>query len=247
MDNHLPIIKTCIFQFFDELKDFLPAQHRTPKLEYSFTQKPSIKDAIQAIGVPHVDVDVILVQGKSVDFDFLLSGGEDIEVYPKSSGISGKHLGPDYPEFPKFIVDVNLGKLVPKLRLLGFDTLYKNDYNDHQIVEISNHENRVILTRDIGILKYNAANFGYWVRNTKPYFQAEEVIRKFNLKSKIKPFTRCSVCNGILVLVEKESIAQSLPQQTREQYKEFTQCESCKKIYWKGSHVKKILFWIESL
>ena len=248
--DHYPIQKTSIFQFFKELNDFLPKDNQNKKFEYTFINKPSIKDTIQAIGVPHVEVDIILVNGKSVDLDYLVGGGEDIQVFPGTNQFQEKnvinHL-PEYPEKPKFIVDVNLGKVVPKLRLLGFDTSFRNDYEDHQIVEISNIENRIILTRNIGILKYNAVKFGYWVRNIKPHLQVEEVIRKFNLKGKIKPLTRCSSCNDLLIPVEKESIHNLVPKKTNEQFNDFTQCENCRKVYWQGSHVDKILKWIDNL
>jgi len=247
MTTHKPIKHSAQFRFFNELNDFLPQKFKNTEFKYQFINKPSIKDTIQAIGIPHIEVDLIIVNGKSIDFEYLMIGGEKIQIYPKNTKLKGIHLQPKYPTSNKFIVDVNLGKLVPKLRLLGFDTLYQNDYKDHKIVEVSNKENRIILTGDIGILKYNAVKFGYWVRNTKPHLQVEEVIRRFNLKLLIKAFTRCSSCNGNLMVVPKGSIVHILPQKTQEQFSDFTQCESCQKVYWQGSHVDKILKWIANL
>ncbi|NPE27352.1 twitching motility protein PilT [Methanococcoides sp. SA1] len=247
MTTHKPIKHSAQFRFYNELNDFLPQKFKDVEFIYQFINKPSIKDTIQAIGIPHVEVDLIIVNRKSIDFEYLMFGGEEIQIYPKNTKLKGIHLQPIYPTSKKFIIDVNLGKLVPKLRLLGFDTLYQNDYEDHEIVEVSNQENRIILTRDIGILKYNAVKFGYWVRNTKPHLQVEEVIRKFSLKQQIKAFTRCSSCNGNLMSVPKESINHLLAQKIQEQFRDFTQCESCQKVYWQGSHVDKILKWIANL
>ncbi len=248
MESHEPVIHRTKFRFFAELNDFLSREFRNTKFTYQFRGRPSIKDTIQAIGVPHPEIDVILVNGHSVDFDFILKGGEDVTVYPEYDNSQKPgiiHLRPKLPSEKKFIIDVNLGKLVPKLRLLGFDTLFEDD--DHEIVEISNRENRIILTRDIGILKYNAVKFGYWVRNTRPFAQVAEVVQKFHLSTAINPFTRCTICNGILVPADKDQIADKIPPQTYQLYDAFTQCRQCGKIFWQGSHVEKIKEWIKEL
>ncbi len=250
MNSHEPLIHRAKFRFFAELNDFLPKESRDRAFDYHFQGRPSIKDTIQAIGVPHAEVDVILVDNRSVEFNFLLTGGESVRVYSeydKSQKTGILHLRPELPKEKKFIVDVNLGKLAQKLRLLGFDTLFENNYDDHEIVKITRWNNRIILTRDIGILKYNAVKYGYWVRNTQPSEQVAEVVRKFNLTPAINPFSRCTICNGILVPVDKNQIADKITPQTYQQYDEYTQCRNCGKIFWKGSHVKKIEAWIKQL
>jgi uncharacterized protein with PIN domain len=119
---------------------------------------------------------------------------------------------------------------------MGFDTIYRNDFSDAEIVEISNNENRIILTRDKGLLMRNAVQRGYWVRNTGAKDQAFEIIRKFDFFTLISPFKRCMECNGLIKPVSKESIINLIQPRTKQYYNEFFQCMGCLKIYWKGSH-----------
>ena len=247
MNVHAPIKRSAKFHFYNELNDFLPVEKQNREFVYTFLGKPSVKDTIQAIGVPHTEIDIILMNRESVDFDCLLYGDENIQVFPKYNNLNIQemnHLQPNYPKEKNFIVDVNLGKLAPKLRLLGFDTLYRNDFEDHEIVAISNRENRIILTRDTGILKYNAVQWGYWVRAINVRKQISEVVEKFNLKNTIQPFTRCAVCNGLLHFIPKAMAKNYVPADIYEMVSEFTQCQNCSKIYWQGSHVEKIVAWI---
>jgi uncharacterized protein len=146
-----------------------------------------------------------------------------------------------------FIVDVNLGKLARKLRLLGFDTLFRNDFEDDEIVKISLKEKRIVLTRDKGILKQNAVTHGYWIRHDNPALQLKEVVSRFQLQNSFHPFSRCSDCNALLKAVEKEYIKSQLPADTYQYYEAFWQCSGCGKIYWEGSHFGHILRWIDEL
>jgi len=139
-----------------------------------------------------------------------------------------------------FILDVHLGRLKKYLRLFGFDTLYRNDYDDREIVDISNAEHRIILTRDVGILKRNEVRLGYWIRNIYPRQQAKEVVRRFDLYDQVEPFKRCPECNGLIEQVDRESIIDKLQSGTRKYYNEFWRCRDCEKIYWKGSHYNKL-------
>jgi len=145
----------------------------------------------------------------------------------------------------RFIVDVNLGKLAKKLRLLGFDTLFRNNLEDDEIVNISVSEKRIILTRDIGILKYNDVSHGYWLRSDNPKIQLDEVIERLQLKNLFNPLTRCSQCNGHLKRIKKENLKNRIPTDTLNYYKIFWECRDCLQIYWKGSHFDKIKNWVE--
>jgi hypothetical protein len=248
--NHDPIQRISYFRFYEELNDFLPKKWSKKKFEYSFTGITSVKNIIEAIGVPHVEIDLILVDGESVAFDFILRGGEQISVYPvfESFDISPViRLRAKPLRAIKFIVDVNLGKLAQKLRLLGFDTSFKNDYDDNCIVADSVKEKRIILTRDIGLLKRGAATHGLWIRNDDPKKQLTEVIERLQLQNSFKPFSRCSVCNSQLKLVEKSEIQNKLQADTFETYDEFWQCAGCRKIYWEGSHYDRILEWLDRM
>lgn len=248
--DHFPILRTSFFRFYEELNEFLPKEKIKKKFPVSFTGKPSVKNTIEMLGVPHTEIDLILVDGTSVDFDYRLEGGEQVSVYPvfESLDISSViRLRPKPLRNTKFIVDVNLGKLAKKLRLLGFDTLFRNDFDDAEIVQIATREKRIILTRDKGVLKYREVTHGYWLRNTEPSLQLKEVVERLQLQNSFKPFTRCTHCNHKLRPVRKEEIADRLPSDTLQYYTDFWECEGCKNIYWEGSHFYSIFKWLEKL
>lgn len=246
----MPLNKHISIRFYEELNDFLPKNLRKQEFQYSFAGNPSIKDVIEAIGVPHPEVDLILVNGKSVDFEYHIQSDDRISVYPVFELIDISpicHLRPEPLRTPKYILDINLGKLAPKLRMLGFDSLYKNNYNDSEIVKIAETQKRIILTRDHGLLKHKKVTRGYWVRNVNPKKQLEEIVEKFDLYTKIQSFSICMVCNGKINPVEKEKIYTLIPPKVKSYFEEFYQCSICAKIYWRGSHYIKMLNEIEIL
>jgi len=248
--NHSPVIRKARFRFYEELNDHLPREWQKKAFVYEFKGRPAIKNTIQAIGVPHGEVDLILVNGESVDFNYQMQGGEEISVFPQFESLDISpliKLRPKPLRETRFVVDVNLGKLAQKLRLLGFDTLFRNDFDDDEIIEISLKEKRIILTRDKGILKQNAVNHGYFIRNDEPKKQLIEVIERFQLQNAFRPFSRCSNCNGELEKVSKTNLTAILPDDTLNYYHEFWKCTGCGKIYWEGSHFGKILSWIDRL
>jgi len=182
------------FRFYEELNDFLPADKRKIAFPYKLSSSPSVKDVIEAIGVPHTEVDLILVNGNSVKFDHILSHGDHISVYPVFENLDISHvtrLRPKPLRKTRFIVDVHLGRLSRLLRMLGFDTLYKNNYKNEEIITEALTQKRIILTRDPGLLKNKSITHGYLIRGTDPHEQAREVIRRFDLSSQAKPFIRC--------------------------------------------------------
>lgn len=238
------------FRFYEELNDFLPIERRKRDFSLDFDGKPAIKDIVEAIGVPHVEIDLILVNGRSVDFKYILQNGDRVSVYPvfESLDISPvMHLRPQPLRHPQFILDVHLGTLARYLRLLGFDCWYDNHYEDGQIIRESVQSDRIILTRDVGLLKNKAVTRGYWLRNVMPKLQAREVLQRFDLLRQIKIFLRCMVCNGLIKPVQKENVIEQLPPKTRIFYQEFYQCEQCQKIYWQGAHFKKMQDLIKDL
>jgi uncharacterized protein len=244
------LLKTAYFRFYEELNDFLPEPKRKKQFPYLFELSPSVKDAIEAIGVPHTEIDLILVNGVSVDFSYHILDNDLISVYPvfESLDITDiTKLRPAPLREPKFILDVHLGKLARYMRLFGFDTVYDNKYDDIEIIERSIKEKRTILTRDILLLKNNDVTHGYWIRNTAPSKQIIEVIDRFSLLSLINPFQRCIVCNGIIEKAPKESVINELEKSVENYYDEFFRCTGCKKIYWKGSHYTKMCEFIEEI
>ena len=239
-----PTHRIALFRFYQELNDFLPPRHRGRTFETGFVGEPAIKDTIEAIGVPHPEIELILVDGRSVGFDYQLKGGERVAVYPVFERFDIApllRLRPRPLRNPRFIVDVNLGKLARHLRLLGFDVYYQRQLDDPDLVQRARREHRIILTRDKGVLKYRTVTHGYWVRNTCPKAQRQEVIRALQLQGHIKPFSRCSRCNGLLDEIAAEQLASRLDPALLQRTPRFWQCVQCRQLYWCGSHVQRFL------
>ncbi|WP_162054899.1 Mut7-C RNAse domain-containing protein [Pontibacter pamirensis] len=239
---------TATFEFLGSLNDFPALSGRDSKLLYRFTGTPAVKDAIEAIGVPHPEVNVIMLNGLPVDFSQPLQAGDKVAVYPADANREwpeGFSLQANHPAPDQFVLDVHLGKLARALRMLGFDTCYENDYSDKAIAHVAATEERVVLTRDVGLLKHKSIRWGYWLRSQHPDEQLAEVILHFNLKGKLHPFTRCLACNGSIAEVPKDSVIAQLPPKTKLYFNEFYQCESCKRVYWKGSHYERMQQFIQ--
>jgi uncharacterized protein len=148
---------------------------------------------------------------------------------------------------PRFILDVHLGKLAGYLRMLGFDVLYEAQFNDVELVHASSGQQRILLTRDRGLLKHSAVTHGYLVRETESRRQAAEIVERFHLAGSVQPFTRCMVCNGTLAPIAKEQVRDELPPRTAALFEEFHRCTNCKRTYWKGSHYRRMQGWIDEL
>jgi len=241
--------KRAEFRFYEELNDFLPPVKRKTWFIYEFEGKPAVKDAVEAIGVPHTEVDLILVNGESVDFSHHLADGGRVSVYPVFESLditNATKLRKAPLREPAFILDVHLGKLAKYLRLFGFDTLYDNERDDSEIIRAAVRENRIILTRDVGILKNGSVTHGYWVRSKNTKEQLREVMERFDLKGSVSPFSRCMKCNGRIEQVTRESVEDLLEPKTLTFFNEFFRCISCGNIYWKGSHYEKMRAFVES-
>ena len=231
------------FRFYEELNDFLPKEKRKRIFEFQFNGHPGIKDPIEALGVPHTEVELIIVNGNSVGFNYQLQPGDFVSVYPVFESIDVSpivQLREKPLRRPAFVLDVHLGKLARLLRLLGFDVKYENDYDDPEIVQISLAENRIILTRDRRLFFDKTITHGYWLRSTNSLKQLDEVIARFDLHDAIEPFHRCTACNGLIHPVEKQSIIDRLEPKTMRYFDEFFRCEQCDRVYWQGSHFQKI-------
>jgi len=237
-------------RFYEELNDFLPEEKRKKRFVHQVIDRTSVKDLVESLGVPHTEIDLILVNGKSVNFKYILNDTDDISVYPvfESFDITEvQHLRPKPLRKPKFVADVHLGRLTRYLRMIGIDVLYKNNFNDDEIVEISLNKKRAILTKDRGILKRNEVTHGYWVRNIEVEEQVKEVLKRFDLQKEIKEFSRCIECNEPLKSIKKETIIDQLPPKVANSQNDFYRCPGCNKIYWKGTHYQKMLTFIRRL
>ena len=238
------------FRFYAELNDFLLAERRMISFAYFFEKNPSVKDTIEALGIPHTEVDLILVNSESVNFTYLLQNGDRISVYPVFESIDITPLLRVRPQPLRkicFVLDVHLGRLADYLRLFGFDTWYRNDYEDAELAQISHHEKRVLLTRDMGLLKRNLVTHGYFLRETHPQRQLREVLRRFDLFRLITPFQRCISCNGLVYPTNKNEINEQIQPETLQYYDAFYRCDSCRKIYWKGSHYQKMQAFVKEI
>lgn len=240
----------AFFRFYAELNDFLPAQRRQKTFVAPFELSGSVKDMIESLGVPHTEVDLILANGRSVDFAYLVQDGDRISVYPVFESIDISpvlRVRPEPLREPAFVLDVHLGQLAVYLRMLGFDTLYRNDYADEELARISSREGRILLTRDRGLLKRTIVTHGYCLRTTDPRQQVVEVLRRFDLRSAVSPFRRCLHCNTPLQSVAKAEISHRLDAQTKKYYDHFRICPHCDRIYWRGSHFKRMQTFVESV
>lgn len=226
-------------RFYAELNDFLPPRRRQVELEHVLAEHASVKHVIETLGVPHTEVDLVLVNGESVDFAYRVQDGDRMSVYPvfESLDISSlERVRPRPLREPRFVLDVHLGRFAGYLRMLGFDSLYRNDYDDATLADLSGRERRILLTRDRGLLKRGAVSHGYLLRAADPREQLAEVVRRFDLADMLAELTRCMRCNGPLEPVAKEAIEHRLLPKTRLYYDELATCRDCGRIYWKGSH-----------
>jgi uncharacterized protein with PIN domain len=230
-------------RFYEELNDFLPPERRKVDFTHELTRRTSVKDLIESFGVPHAEVEVILVNGRSVDFSYIVQPDDRISVYPvfESLYISPLIRLRERPlRHPRFVVDANLGQLARYLRLLGFDTLYRNSYTDQEVARIARDEQRIVLTRDRALLQHKIITRGSFVRAVKPREQVREILARLDLYHELRPFTRCLRCNGELEDVDKDTVLHRLEPKTRQYYQHFRRCKVCGQAYWKGSHFRRM-------
>ena len=229
-------------RFYEELNDFLPPSRRKVEFEHRFERRTSIKDMIESLGVPHPEIELILVNGRSVDFSHIVKDGDRISVYPVFEGLDVSsliRLRSAPLRDPRFVVDCNLGRLARYLRLLGLDCLYQNDFSDETVSRISQQQHRIVLTRDRRLLQRKIITHGFYVRAVNPRDQVGEVLQRLDLHGSVRPFTRCTRCNGLLKTAPKETVEHQLEAKTRRYYDRFLQCVQCGQVYWQGSHHKR--------
>ena len=231
-------------RFYAELNDFLRDDQKKTRFKHELNRRTSVKDLIESLGVPHTEVEIILANGKSVDFGYIVRRQDDLSIYPmfESVDVTPVLKLRDAPlRDTRFVLDCHLGRLARYLRQFGFDTLYRNDYSDDELAHTSASEHRILLTRDRSLLKRSIITHGYFVRAFDPRQQLDEVIRRFDLRKQIIPFGRCTRCNGKVEAVNKAAIEHLLEAKTRRYFDEFWQCTSCGQVYWEGSHVKHMI------
>jgi hypothetical protein len=232
-------MKRVWFRFYAELNDFLPPARRQIAFPLAFDGRESVKDLIESLGVPHTEIDLVLVNGDPADFARLVNDGDRVSTYPAFRRLdigSVTRVRPAPVAGAIFVLDTHLGRLAAYLRLAGFDAQYRADWDDETLASMSRDEQRILLTRDQALLKRRAITHGYYVRDTSARRQLIEVIRRFDLLPLMRPFSRCLRCNSLVEPVAREAVVDQLPPRTRLHYHEFSRCPTCSRVYWKGSH-----------
>ncbi len=226
------------FTFIEELNDFLPHPYRYTTFTLQFEPHQSIKHLIESLGVPHTEIGQVQVNGQTWDINLRLQEGDQVTIFPANAPLEGE---------TRFVLDNHLGQLATYLRMLGFDSLYRNDYQDEELAMVAVAEQRVLLTRDRRLLMRKVIRHGYCIHQTDPRRQAGEVLRRFRLVEQVKPFQRCLRCNSPLEVVSKADVFERLEPLTKIYYDEFRICPACNQVYWKGSHYEHMLEMIKDL
>jgi len=228
----------AVFRFHGMLNDFLARDQRDQPIHVKFRGRQSVKHLAESLGVPHPEIGRVQVNGQEGSVSDITQDGDHVEVHPVENGC---------PVEPRFVLDCHLGRLTAHLRMLGFDCLYQNDYDDPTMTEVAVQEGRILLTRDRRLLMRKVIRHGYCLRSLDTLEQLTEVIEHFKLIEVIQPFHRCIRCNHPLEPVEKDLIMDRLEPLTKKYFEEFHICPACKQIYWRGSHYEKMLKLIETL
>ena len=243
---------TIHIRFHGQLNDFLPRSARDRLVTRTVPESPAVKDVIESIGVPHVEVDAILADGRSVGFRHRVHEGEHLEVHPLGAAIDVTplvHLVPPRPDAGHlgFVCDGHLARLAAYLRMLGIDTAHTNHADDGTLAEISAREDRILLSQDRGLLKRSIVRRGYAVRAAAPREQLREVVDRFALADAIQPFSRCLRCNTALVTVEAGEARARVPPRVAAEQERFRRCPTCDALYWPGSHHARMQRLIEQV
>ena len=234
---------TATFRFYEELNEFLAPERRKREFESPCARAATTKHMIEALGVPHTEVELILVNGESVGFDKLLEEGDRVAVFPKFEmlDITPVLRVREHPlRVIRFVADAHLGGLAHLLRMAGFDTLYDNNFHDKEIETIAAQDRRIVLTRDRELLKRRTITHGCYVHTLKPSEQFCEIVDRLDLGRHTRPFTLCLECNTPLHPIEKVRVLDRLPESVRERFENFSTCDNCHRVFWEGSHWQKM-------
>jgi uncharacterized protein len=238
------------FRFYEELNDFLAPERRGREFACRCARAATAKHMIEALGVPHTEVELVLVNGESVGFERMLADGDRVAVYPKfeSFDITPLLRVRERPlRESRFVADAHLGGLAHLLRMTGFDTLYDNHYHDDEIERLACTQQRIVLTRDRELLKRRTITHGCYVRALHSEAQLREVFERLDLARSARPFTRCLSCNAALRPIDKAQVLAQLPPLVRERYRRFSGCEGCARVFWEGSHWRRMRELIDTL
>jgi uncharacterized protein len=241
---------TATFRFYEELNDFLPPDRRRRTFDSPCARAATTKHMIEALGVPHTEVDLVLVNGESAGFDRQIADGDRVAVYPKFEAfdISGLLRLREKPlRTTRFVADAHLGGLARLLRMMGFDTLYDNGFDDAEIADLSEREHRIVLTRDRELLKRRNVTHGCYVRTLAAAEQLREIFDRLDLAGSARPFTLCLHCNAPLREIAKAEVLDRLPDKVREHQEHFATCDQCQGVFWQGTHWQRMRSVVEAV
>jgi uncharacterized protein with PIN domain len=230
---------TITLRFYAELNDFLSLERRQRDWVRPFQPPAPARHVIETCGVPHTEVELILRDGESIGLDASVGEGDRLAVYPMFESFDVRsllRLRTRPLRRPRFVADAHLGALARRLRLLGFDTLWHNDWGDRALARLAAEEQRILLTRDRQLLMRQAVTHGCYLRSGSTAGQLAELIQRLQLCAEIAPFTRCMVCNGLLESLAPDVPPREVPPRVRERHRDFWRCGGCHRLYWMGSH-----------
>jgi uncharacterized protein with PIN domain len=210
------------------LRLFLPRRAREHgELDLPHDPTASVGHIVQSAGVPMTEVGDLIVAHVSVSCRCRLQEMDSLEVVVRAR--------PQPLEGPAlFLLDVHLGALGRKLRLLGVDTAYDRDAGDDDLVGQAGRENRILLSRDRGLLMRRTLCRAAFVRGQDPDDQLADVIERF--RPPLTPWTLCLACGGTLMQVPEAQVADRLEPGTLRTQHQFSRCQSCDHVYWHGAH-----------
>jgi uncharacterized protein len=219
-------------RFSEELRFFLDARNRRiDDIQVSHDGTSTVGHVIQSLGVPLTEVGELTVDGRRIGPSYRPRDAETVGVAAVSRP---QRVSVSTHTPPRFILDVHLGALARRLRLIGLDAAYGNDMADDALLAQANTERRVLLTQDRGLLLRRSLWLGAYVRGARPDAQLLDVLDRF--VPRLAPWTRCMACNGMLAPVAKGDIAPLLRPGTRRTYDTFMRCGSCGRLFWRGAH-----------
>jgi hypothetical protein len=234
---------SATFRFYAELNDFIAPERRFCESRIDFAGDATVKHVIEALGVPHTEVELILVNGLSVDFAQRLQQGDRVSVYPTFETFDVTpllRLRPTPLRVTRFIADAHLGGLARLLRIAGFDTLYDNAFDDAEIVAIAAREGRIVLTRDRALLKRRDVSHGCYVHALNPERQLREIVARLDLVRSLRPLSLCLECNEPLRAIDKAQVLAALPPRVSANYHRFSTCDRCRRVFWEGTHWQRM-------
>jgi uncharacterized protein with PIN domain len=226
---------TARFRIHPDLAAFLPRERRRDVFDYVCARAATLKNALEALGIPHTEIARLTVNGAPATLDRIVREGDEIGAEGWTS------TGRVQPAaHARFVADAHLGALARFLRMLGFDTVHDNGLSDETIRELALEDGRVVLTRDRELLKCREIALGAYVRALAPALQLREIAGRFGLAPHARPFTRCLRCNASLLPVHKADVIERVPEQVARQQNVFRRCPACERIYWPGSHLARM-------